>query len=135
MKKYTLNTVTYGTSSAPYLATKCLVSLSNECPDPEVSQSISRDFYCDDYLSGGDSIESVINLCQGVVSTLKSAKFHLRKFQSNSPKILQSVKTFNSENNNKTLNLDHTPNKTLGLYWDCKSDICTFLFHNIKTHF
>lgn len=122
LKTYTLNTVTYGTASAPYLATKCLVSLADQCSDPEVSQSIRRDFYVDDYLSGGDSIETVIKLCQGVVNNLESAKFHLRKWQSNSPKILESVTNINTENIDKKLNLSDSPSKTLGLYWDCKTD-------------
>lgn len=135
LKTYVLNTVTYGTASAPYLATRCLVSLADQCSDPEVSQSIRRDFYVDDYLCGGDTIESVINLCQGVRKTLESAKFHLRKWQSNSPKILESITNIHTEILDKKLNLNDSPSKTLGLYWDCKTDRLSFsidLQHNIS---
>ncbi|XP_041973748.1 uncharacterized protein LOC121729336 isoform X1 [Aricia agestis] len=137
LKSYFLNTVTYGTASAPYLATKCLVSLAEQSSDPKVSDSIKNDFYVDDYLSGGDSIDSVIELCRGVIKTLSSAKFHLRKWQSNSPEILDSVTNFLSLDADKKLNLsDASPSKTLGLYWDCNSDNLFFTvdlnFSNLK---
>lgn len=73
LKTYTLNTVTYGTASAPYLATKCLTSLADQASIEDVKQSIERDFYVDDFLSGGDDIQSVIKLCSEVDRILKSA--------------------------------------------------------------
>ncbi|CAH2266948.1 jg10262 [Pararge aegeria aegeria] len=60
IRTFTLNTVTYGTASAPYLATKCLVSLAEQCFDPDAKTAITRDFYVDDFLSGGDSIQSML---------------------------------------------------------------------------
>lgn len=116
LQTFSLNTVTYGTASAPYLATKCLVPLADQSSDPKVSDSIKRDFYVDDYLTGRDSIESVVQLCQGVSSILESAKFRLRKWQSNSQEILASVANKDLETSEKTLNLNDTsPSKTLGL--------------------
>ncbi|XP_050360138.1 uncharacterized protein LOC126779964 isoform X1 [Nymphalis io] len=44
LKTYTLNTVTYGTASAPYLATKCLTSLADNLDDYRVQSAIRRDF-------------------------------------------------------------------------------------------
>ncbi|XP_052745100.1 uncharacterized protein LOC112047560 isoform X3 [Bicyclus anynana] len=131
IRTFTLNTVTYGTASAPYLATKCLVSLAEQCSDPIAKTAIARDFYVDDFLSGGDSIESVIELCKHVNKTLLSAQFRLRKWQSNNSEVLKSLVKDNSlEHNitvNKTLNLDETlPCKTLGLQWDCNSDNLLF---------
>jgi len=40
---FELNTVTYGTASAPYLATRCLMELANENEQrwPEISKIIS----------------------------------------------------------------------------------------------
>lgn len=48
---YRLLTVTYGTKSASYLATKCLSQLANETSIPAVSRAISADFYVDDLLN------------------------------------------------------------------------------------
>ncbi|XP_028042418.1 uncharacterized protein LOC114252108, partial [Bombyx mandarina] len=50
-----LNTVTYGTASAPYLTTRCLVQLSTECSDKRVANIIKNDFYCDDLITGCDN--------------------------------------------------------------------------------
>ncbi|XP_045774640.1 uncharacterized protein LOC123873700 [Maniola jurtina] len=130
IRPFTLNTVTYGTASAPYLATKCLVSLAEQCSDPNTKIAISRDFYVDDFISGGDSIESVIDLCKSVDKTLLSAQFKLRKWQSNSSEVLKSLTNDNALeqiNKNKTLNLDESlPCKTLGLQWDCNLDHLLF---------
>ncbi|XP_045541883.1 uncharacterized protein LOC123723348 [Papilio machaon] len=62
LKTYKLNTVTYGTASAPYLATKCLSSLASSASNEQTKRSILQDFYVDDYLSGGDTIPQVVQL-------------------------------------------------------------------------
>ncbi|XP_062556861.1 uncharacterized protein LOC134221689 [Armigeres subalbatus] len=61
LQTFQLTTVTYGTSSAPYLATKCLQKLAEDGPDnhPETAMVLGRDFYMDDMLTGTDSIEEV----------------------------------------------------------------------------
>ncbi|CAG9132384.1 unnamed protein product [Plutella xylostella] len=91
IKSYTLNTATYGTSSAPYLATKCLVSLAETTSDARVQEAIRHDFFVDDYLGGGDSVESVVEVSKGIIETLKSAQFNLRKWQSNNFEILKQI--------------------------------------------
>ncbi|XP_061719560.1 uncharacterized protein LOC133526796 [Cydia pomonella] len=126
LKTYKLNTVTYGTACAPYLATKCLVSLADECQDVRVKRAIQHDFYVDDFLSGSDSVDSLVEISKGVVATLESAKFNLRKWQSNCPDLLKSILE-HKEDNSKALNLDSTsPSKTLGLYWQTETDKLLF---------
>ncbi|CAH2086997.1 unnamed protein product [Euphydryas editha] len=135
-KTYTLNTVTYGTSSAPYLATffaNCLVSLANETSNLNTQRSMKHDFYIDDYLGGANSIESAVELAKDVKSTLESAKFNLRKWQSNSRVILESL-NFSNDCTNKKLNLDSSPSKTLGLYWDTSVDTFYFSINNSFEH-
>lgn len=134
LKTYSLNTVTYGTASAPYLATKCLVSLAATTTNQTVKSSIERDFYVDDYLSGDNSISGVVELSREVSSILASANFHLRKWQSNSPLVLAQI-TGASESSN-SLNLSENKNvssKTLGLHWLCDSDSLSFSI-NIETN-
>jgi hypothetical protein len=54
IQEYRLTTVTYGTSSAPFLATHCLKKPAddNEQQYPRAAQVLSNDFYVDDLLSG-----------------------------------------------------------------------------------
>nr|XP_022914616.1 uncharacterized protein LOC111425083 [Onthophagus taurus] len=51
---YELLTVTYGTASASYLATRCLKQISLECSDPVVANVIGNHFYVDDLLTGAN---------------------------------------------------------------------------------
>ncbi|KAK9711204.1 hypothetical protein QE152_g25594 [Popillia japonica] len=64
VKSYTLNTVTYGTASAPFLAVRCLKQLAfeNEVKYPEASRIISSDFYVDDMITGGETFESTLSI-------------------------------------------------------------------------
>ncbi|KAK9712173.1 hypothetical protein QE152_g25018 [Popillia japonica] len=54
LRAYELQTVTYGTTAASYLAVKCLqkVAEQNAATYPEASERILRDFYMDDLLIG-----------------------------------------------------------------------------------
>lgn len=55
-----LNTVTYGTASAPFLSTRCLLQLSHECDDLEIKEIIKRDFFMDDLITGHQTEEGLI---------------------------------------------------------------------------
>lgn len=59
---YMLNTVTYGTASAPYLAIRCLKQLAEDVQniDPLASNIIKHDFYVDDLITGFDEIDITI---------------------------------------------------------------------------
>jgi len=53
-----LNTVTYGTASAPFLAIRYLLELSKES-HPVASQLIASDFYVDDMITGANSLKEL----------------------------------------------------------------------------
>lgn len=55
---YELNTVTYGTASASFLATRVLHEIGLHCKDshPEVSKIIINNFYMDDLMFGGHDL-------------------------------------------------------------------------------
>lgn len=121
LKLYKLKTVTYGTASAPYLATRCLKQLGIESSDKIVSQIIQNDFYVDDLITGASSEEELINICRGVIEQLKKGQFHLRKWHSNYPHVINKI--VNEDSSNGLLNLSNNEySKTLGLLWACKED-------------
>lgn len=131
LKQYKLNTVTYGTASAPYLATRCLKQLGMECSDKQVSEVIQHDFYVDDLITGASSEEDLVHICKGVTKQLESAQFHLRKWHSNRNQLISKI--IDTENNDdKFLNLSNNEySKTLGLLWSCKEDMLLYTV-NIK---
>ncbi|KAH9628959.1 hypothetical protein HF086_011226, partial [Spodoptera exigua] len=113
-----LNTVTYGTASAPFLATRCLKQIGLECRDPKISEIIIHDFYVDDLLTGGRDLDEVRFIRAEVTKALASACMPLRKWRSNDPQLVSDAvpQSFH-------LNIgSDEPDKLLGLGWHVNSD-------------
>ncbi|GFW86109.1 integrase catalytic domain-containing protein [Trichonephila clavipes] len=93
IREYKLCTVTYGTASAPYLATRCLfqTGLDLERDDPAVSSLIKESFYIDDLMAGAPSSEEAISLIKTLSNILEARGFHLRKWRSNSSEVLSRI--------------------------------------------
>ncbi|GFT16532.1 uncharacterized protein TNCV_281551 [Trichonephila clavipes] len=81
VKIFRLTTVTYGTKSAPYLATRSLKQLVIDDGDknPLAAEVIMSDVYMDDLLTGADDLESGRKLQVQLVSMLKGAGMELHK--------------------------------------------------------
>ncbi|XP_058828249.1 uncharacterized protein LOC131688115 [Topomyia yanbarensis] len=79
--EYTMNTVTYGTKTASYLATKCVQQLLNQYARsaPTVVQKALKGTYVDDVLTGADSPEEAQQLRRQLSEIFASCGFHLRK--------------------------------------------------------
>ncbi|XP_050528008.1 uncharacterized protein LOC126898102 [Daktulosphaira vitifoliae] len=90
LQHYVLNTVTYWTVPASFLATRVLqeLALGSSTKYPKASLSILQDFYMDDYLSGADSMEDIKTLYQEVSKILGNGGMHLRKWCSNAEELL-----------------------------------------------
>jgi hypothetical protein len=69
LKKYRLLTVTYGTTSASFEATRCLKELAiiEKFNLPIASDVALKDFYMDDLLTGSDTIEEAIELQKEII--------------------------------------------------------------------
>lgn len=123
IQKYELNTVTYGTKSAPYLAIRSLFELAviNEKSNPVVSNVIKHYFHIDDLLTGADTIEEARTLGTEIAKILNDGCFHLYKWRSNNVHIVKDI----SGNNFSTqgLNFDNDVSKTLGLKWPPHDDM------------
>ncbi|XP_025991335.2 uncharacterized protein LOC113003954 [Solenopsis invicta] len=122
MQAYSLNTVTYGTTAAPFLAIRCLRELAQQEDDLlEAANVVRHDFYMDDVLSGAATEEKAIQLRKEVTEVLKKGQFRLRKWRANHKKILEDIKE--EDENDKFLKLDKEGAlKILGLLWDATTD-------------
>jgi hypothetical protein len=101
---YELKTVTYGTASAPYLATKCLqqLAIDEQHNFPLASPAILKDFYVDDLLTGTNTISKSIELRNQLISALSKGGFQkLIKIPIN-PNFIQLIDSFLS---NRTCNV------------------------------
>lgn len=121
MKYLQLNTVTYGTSSAPFLSTRCLIQLSQECDDLLIREIMAHDFYVDDLISGCNDESTLAEIYQQITTKLESACFNLRKVKSNSSKFINSISsTSNSEQEN--FKIISSPSHALGIEWNPNTD-------------
>nr|CAH7728997.1 unnamed protein product [Callosobruchus chinensis] len=122
---FRLTTVTYGTSSAPYLAVRCLqqVAHENRHTYPQASETILTDFYVDDLISGSDTVESAKCLKKDLTHLLSAYGFPLRKWLSNSPEVLEPEDEANSPIYHV---IDCETHKMLGVHWCAKTDTLNY---------
>ena len=64
LQVFRLNTVTYGTASAPFLAIRCLIELSDLYKETLLigSKVVRSNFYVDDLLTCGESFKELITI-------------------------------------------------------------------------
>ncbi|XP_055855988.1 uncharacterized protein LOC129919162 [Episyrphus balteatus] len=115
VKTYQLNTITYGTSSAPFR-----FSLGASC--------LSNDFYVDDMLTGADDLETLTRKRNEVVSILNSAGLELSKWNSNHFSLIQ-------EATRKEIKLTESNlTSTLGIAWNPSTDQFSFSYKPNHTY-
>ncbi|XP_065094958.1 uncharacterized protein LOC135715992 [Ochlerotatus camptorhynchus] len=120
-----LTTVTYGTASAPFQATRCLQQLADdESTDFPIGAQIAKeDFYVNDALSGTNSLPEALEAARQLEGLLKRGGFSLHKWCSNSNEFLDHIPNDRLE---QPVPLEeYGPNgviKVLGLLWDPKAD-------------
>lgn len=137
IRTYSLNTVTFGTKSAPYLAIKTLIRVAFDEQErfPKGFKCITEGFYVDDCIYGADSVQEAIEIQSEVIGILKSGGFHLRKWSSNFKEVLEMVPESDRETK-RLLDFDSKLSvKTLGLQWSPSEDFfCyNFQFSNSET--
>ncbi len=127
IEDFGLNTLTFGTASASYMATRTLeqVAIDGEKEYPIGSNVVKNDFHVDDLLTGGDTIEMVATIWKEVREMLLKAKFPMRKWSSNSSKILQRIPEEEREFQSAEITIEDTL-KTLGIGWSPVEDYFFF---------
>ncbi|XP_026326321.1 uncharacterized protein LOC113235013 [Hyposmocoma kahamanoa] len=123
IEEYELTTVTYGTTAAPYLATKTLQQLAKDERQnyPDASRATLQDFYVDDILSGNNDLEKTKLLQKQLLEMLRAGGFNLRKWSSNSTELLEDIPDEYTDDKMIKLPLDET-RKSLGVIWSPYED-------------
>jgi hypothetical protein len=93
IQEFNLTTVTYGTASAPFLATRCLKKLADDNQEPHLraARVLRNDFYVGDLLSGTSTLEEAIKVQKEVSTLLQTTGFTLRKCASNHSTFLDTI--------------------------------------------
>ncbi|XP_037957490.1 uncharacterized protein LOC119687300 [Teleopsis dalmanni] len=127
IKVFKLDTVTYGTRPAAFLAIRAMHQLARdeEKSYPLGFKIVLRDFYVDDLMSGSDTVDEVIR--KQTTELLRKGGFQIRKWCSNDPRVLCG--TAESERVQLLKFKDGSDiTKALGLVWDPNLDNFLFSF-------
>lgn len=124
VKDYRMLRVTFGVSSAPYLAVKSLQQVARDEGNqfPLAADRVLKDFYMDDYMSGCETEDDAIKIYSETVELLGKAGFEMQKWASNSVKLMNEIyqnPVLNSTN--KLIKVDDVI-KILGLSWNMHTD-------------
>ncbi|XP_041451687.1 uncharacterized protein LOC121405147 [Drosophila obscura] len=90
---YTLDTVTYGTRAASFLAVRAMhqLAIDEGNPYPLGSAALQQEFYVDDLISGGNSVAEVMEKMRQTSSLLSCGNFKLRKWCSSNKEVLDGI--------------------------------------------
>ncbi|XP_063914797.1 uncharacterized protein LOC135131147 [Zophobas morio] len=128
-----LKTLTYGTFSAPYLAIRTLLKLSEQDGSsfPLAAAALQTDTYMDDIVTGNNSYQQTLTLKHELIALLKGGGFELRKWATNDSSLVSDLPpshvcldavNIREEDRNDTLRI-------LGLQWNPVSDAFKFTVH------
>ncbi|XP_034179509.2 uncharacterized protein LOC117603975 [Osmia lignaria lignaria] len=134
IKTYMLNTVTYGTTSAPFLAVRCLKQIIKDDGHkyPLAATVLDRDFYVDDLLTGTNDLNQACLLIDQLTKLLNLGGFNLRQWLSNEPKLLNKLKNSSAS---QLVCLDVTETKkVLGIQWDPHADTINYKVNPFSSH-
>lgn len=124
LREFNLTTVTYGTKAAPFLAMMTLKQLAmdegHKYQESNAAMVLQEQFYMDDLVSGSFTLSSAKRLQEDLITLLQSGGFNLRKWSSNSEKLLQDVIRVQNEQAFDFKESEST--KTLGLRWHPTKD-------------
>ena len=120
----------FGAKSSPCCANTALRATAQDNEkdyDPEVIQSVRRNFYVDDVLKSVSTTEQAIKVATGLTKLLSKGGFRLTKFTSNSRDVLMSMPPEERSNPKLDMDLDKLPiERALGVYWDAQLDVFKF---------
>jgi len=117
IKEYDLNTITYSTTPASFLATMCLRVVASEIENinSEAARVIRENFYMDDLICRQSSIQEAVAINVTVYEALAARGFVLRKYSSNSDDFTNTIPAEARAENTSSVS-------TLGLLWQSQSD-------------
>ena len=130
LQNYRLKTVTYGLSSAPFLALRTLQQLviDEGKSYPLAAHVINNFTYVDDIIAGSFYLEEAQQLQRELISLLAKGGFQLRKWSSNQQSLLKDLDPDHLSFNPRSLNTPDIDSslKVLGLKWNPIQDSFTF---------
>jgi len=127
LAEFELQTVTYGTACASFLAIRAMVELANINASryPIGSATIINDFNVDDLLSGANTEHEIKKIRDETISVLEQGGFQLRKWASNCPEVLKNMTCIDADEPVHFINKGQEI-CTLGVQWHITDDMLQY---------
>ena len=125
---YRLNTVTYGTRSAPYLALRVIKQLIDDegANFPLASTVLRHDTFVDDLLFGAYNTKAALEVRNEVIALLGKAQLQPRKWASNNQKLVSDIDPTDHGLSWNSLSHEDSGVKVLGIKWHPSTDTFSF---------
>ncbi|XP_078051715.1 uncharacterized protein LOC144477852 [Augochlora pura] len=126
VQTYQLDTVTYGTAPAPFLAVRTLKQLAEDEGQafPSAAHALQHDFYVDDLITAADTVSQAAQLRDELIKLLSLGGSNLRQWASNEEAL---VKPCNEQVRDDTVHFNASETKrTLGVCWNAKLDAISY---------
>ncbi|GFX00195.1 integrase catalytic domain-containing protein [Trichonephila clavipes] len=120
IKTFELSTVTYGTTSAPFLATRTLkqLALDEAGKFPLGFSVVMSDMYIDDVLTGAETLLEAKELKNQLINIFVKGGMVLHKWCGNNTELIEVSENYDFS--------DSSEIKVLGVYWNPKHDCFSF---------
>ncbi|GFV72620.1 integrase catalytic domain-containing protein [Trichonephila clavipes] len=120
IKTFELSTVTYGTTSAPFLATRTLKQLALDEAEnfPLGSSVVMSDMYIDDVLTDAETLLKAKELKNQLINIFAKGGMVLHKWCGNNTELIEVSENYDFS--------DSSEIKVLGAYWNPKHDCFSF---------
>lgn len=131
IREFQFNRVAFGLKCSPFLAMRTVRQLAIDERDrfPRAADVASHELYMDDLTTSVPTVDEGKSLSRELIDFFKSGGFHLTKWASNSPELLDAV----PQSNRAAIEFSDNENlKVLGLKWLPAQDIFTFSTAPIK---
>ncbi|XP_033212462.1 uncharacterized protein LOC117170053 [Belonocnema kinseyi] len=125
-----LNTVTFGISSSPFLATRAIEQLINDegHQHPKAAIVLETDLYVDDLITRAETVEEEVQTQDSVIKLLNLGCLNKRQWALNDINCLRGIPD-TSINKKIQLN-DGKTLKTLGVSWNSSTDSIIYSVHS-----
>lgn len=99
IQTYALTTVTYGMRASPFLALRTMLQIADDYGGkfPLAAHATRFERYMDDYMSGAETEEQLIDLYHQLNMMLKEAGMELSKWKTNSEKLVRLISAENND--------------------------------------
>ncbi|XP_070510435.1 uncharacterized protein [Cardiocondyla obscurior] len=134
VEEYRLNTVTYGQSSAPYLAIRSVRRLAEEESErfPRAARVLLTDMYVDDIITGAETEQEAMEVITELKEVLSRGGFETHKWRSNRDRGEGGPRFEEGAGKSPSVKIDDGTMKVLGLTWQPESDIFNFSIEPIR---